>query len=1173
MAPPTRPVLCSLFYPDGTPRDGDSVIYRLKQDSYTDAETIPKGDIVATADETGITSADLWPNADGLRYSYYEYTLPDSSTGTFVLPTGDNPITLEELRAMEDDDDWQPPAEAVWDARDAAIYAAFRNTSDLALGDALVGTKYLGGVGAIARTVHDKLNDDITTADFDTFGHAIDTAYAHSLTLLVNTAVTAEASITVPSNVHLAFIEPGSITVNGSDVLTVNGALTAGRFRIFSGAGTVDLSAARIEGVYPEWFGATGTSDDTAAFQAAADAHPVVIGDGHTPYLIQSDATLWSTKNLHRIKHGTPHASGWINGIWYGVRLSDNAEIRDCTIRVTRVSHPLGTYTMVNGVATLTTRTSKGTFAFAAGNPTHLDPAESDETIYATRGSNVTFANCRVEHFDFYGDAPSPDKTEILHNQLIQAGERYKLIVTQSLDGLTIENCDFVGTYERHSILPMCCFDSTNIRVRHNYFELVFCCMSLEFCFNVDFSHNTLWNSRQFCDLDARDYRIVIAYNTFDRETRNTDTDDAALELNGAQDVVIHGNLIRNAHRGVINSCKPDVYDTWAMVMAQSGTLSTVIWSNVVCRDNTWINLTWQGVLSGSNWNTRPHTGQLIGSGFTVEDTFIDCGYYLGSGDDHAIVQIYEGRGVRLNSTILNPSAIYTTVATAVTDWDTNDDLTGDIYSLVLDDATGFVVGEKMSVEYDTTTIDLDADDDTTDPGEAAPFKHHVLTITAVSGATVTFDQPLRWNVAAGNTVRTGSGGGYGVFARSFTEGDGVAAASHTLSQDVAAGASSLFFASTAGFVKGANITLPVVFDDGTSDIAECTILDKSTTKLTLVEALPGSAATGTTVTQTAAVGAGAASQLEIDAFGGRIEDTGYAGININKAGRVHFDGLTLRNTGRHDTPGNRRQAWIQHLEANYWRPDGLGVGTVHNLLPARITGSLDIEATIANLPYGILLQANDWTANSWTVDLDLRSVGHTWTVDGSRTAYDLSINDASGNNGETSNNIRLRGTVGTTNLNSVRALSIRQPLIMYASSYPTNGNVGNTAFAIGDLIYNTAAAVGTPMGWICVGAGRPGAWNSWGDIGAVPLNFTLTYNTPSDLTNSTLGTKNMTVTGIASGWPIEYGIAGLPSGDWETSARCTSTTNIAFYFRNRTGTTMPAGTSLTLYAIVTPYT
>jgi hypothetical protein len=65
-------------------------------------------------------------------------------------------------------------------------------------------------------------------------------------------------SVTIPDSVVLKFIPGGTLNVQYGATLTVYGAIEASpNQQIFTGTGTIDLSHAKIDKVYPEWFGAS----------------------------------------------------------------------------------------------------------------------------------------------------------------------------------------------------------------------------------------------------------------------------------------------------------------------------------------------------------------------------------------------------------------------------------------------------------------------------------------------------------------------------------------------------------------------------------------------------------------------------------------------------------------------------------------------------------------------------------------------------------------------------------------------------------------------------------------------------------------------------------------------------------------------------------------------------
>jgi hypothetical protein len=60
------------------------------------------------------------------------------------------------------------------------------------------------------------------------------------------------------------------------------------------------------------------------------------------------------------------------------------------------------------------------------------------------------------------------------------------------------------------------------------------------------------------------------------------------------------------------------------------------------------------------------------------------------------------------------------------------------------------------------------------------------------------------------------------------------------------------------------------------------------------------------------------------------------------------------------------------------------------------------------------------------------------------------------------------------------KALQKAQPNINWASAAPTTGT-----YAVGDIVYNIAPSASGTIGWVCVTAGTPGTWKTFGAISA----------------------------------------------------------------------------------------
>lgn len=120
-------------------------------------------------------------------------------------------------------------------------------------------------VGSNSNRIEKNLSSDYGNS----FATAITAIGATETTLIVKNAVTVSANTSLPANITLEVKNGGLITVATGQTLTILGAINAGQQHIFSlaGTGTVNISTATIEYVYPEWWGAKGdgSTDNTVA--------------------------------------------------------------------------------------------------------------------------------------------------------------------------------------------------------------------------------------------------------------------------------------------------------------------------------------------------------------------------------------------------------------------------------------------------------------------------------------------------------------------------------------------------------------------------------------------------------------------------------------------------------------------------------------------------------------------------------------------------------------------------------------------------------------------------------------------------------------------------------------------------------------------------------------------
>jgi hypothetical protein len=146
-----------------------------------------------------------------------------------------------------------------------------RNTTDTLTNKTVTG---LLGTATLLNNVRfaDQFCSVAGTYNETCINNAITDIAGASGALKITRAFTLNSSVTVPSNVVLEF-DGGSLNPAAGTTLTINGPFHASPIDfIFGGSGTVVIS--RSDEVYVQWFGAkgNGTTDDTAAIQAALTA-------------------------------------------------------------------------------------------------------------------------------------------------------------------------------------------------------------------------------------------------------------------------------------------------------------------------------------------------------------------------------------------------------------------------------------------------------------------------------------------------------------------------------------------------------------------------------------------------------------------------------------------------------------------------------------------------------------------------------------------------------------------------------------------------------------------------------------------------------------------------------------------------------------------------------------
>jgi hypothetical protein len=128
---------------------------------------------------------------------------------------------------------------------------------------------------------------------------------------------------------------------------------------------------------------------------------------------------------------------------------------------------------------------------------------------------------------------------------------------------------------------------------------------------------------------------------------------------------------------------------------------------------------------------------------------------------------------------------------------------------------------------------------------------------------------------------------------------------------------------------------------------------------------------------------------------------------------------------------------------------------------------------------------------------------------------------------------------------------------IHYASAAPTTGT-----WEVGDITFNTSAASGSNLGWVCTAAGTPGTWLTFGPIGAAVNSSTATFDPPNLAPGASTSTT-ITIRGAAVGDATACGFSSVKSGNWQMSAYVGAANTVTFVLTNQTGgaADLPPGT------------
>lgn len=709
------------------------VSFFLRNGSFDLLETHPPVRVDTETDDNGGLDVELWANGDGFVRSEWLALYPGKEAITFVLPAGASPITMAELREQEEDADWFTPPDTATIDLERARYA---DTGSVGLGDALIGTRNTGA-GAVGTTVHAKLGHLFFLTDYDSFAEAVTAAAGE--TLVINAATAPAANTTVPSTVSLEFTRAGRINPATGITVTINGPMSAGRWTIFGGLGSI-AGTPRIDAAYPEWFGAAGVDTtgnvDALAYHKALAFFPVVQGDGQTHHIINTMRMEYHDKDMHDIGHGytDPQFDG---GYYCGFSTArDGARLLDCIVEMT------GEVQVAENL--------KARHCVGFGE------------VNGSRTSDIAMERCT-----FYLHANMQTSTGVA-----LLGGRPRAWVACSVDGLKLIDNRIIGPAidvapRPNNILGGYNFDCTDMTIERNYHKNAFFFAEFEYCNGIHTAGNHAYQSWQFYDFDKICTQITIVGETFTRTEYLTTGSDQVFEFNSCEDVTVLGCTVSYPRGYAVVNGKDLMYPTWAEALANADLNDRIFvaWKRHTFRGNKIRNSLIQGVVVGNTWETDDgsprHAGVLPGDDLTVEDEFWNCGEGLGSDAAHGIFQISEGTRIVIASKVDGTPARYTTLAADVLEGAT---------SITLTDAASFPVDSFFSVILNT-----DTDHSKT---------HHVPFITAKVGNVLTVspafpvtdpdtgDPPLVPVASAGALVRIGSMGGHIVSGRSWVTDD-----------------------------------------------------------------------------------------------------------------------------------------------------------------------------------------------------------------------------------------------------------------------------------------------------------------------------------------------------------------------------------------------------------------
>jgi len=273
-------------------------------------------------------------------------------------------------------------------------------------------------------------------------------------TLLVNTPTIITRDTVIPANISLRVTATGLVT--GHHKLTIYGPVSIGLSRAFDGP-DVRLFSSLENGVYPEWWGAKGAGDDTAALRAAIASINTLPANKGAQGVIKL-SRLYNISGPLQIPSSIRVAGNGIN-FSAGFNISDDFHGSDFAILINGTSHD-GGYAFRNQLENFTIN--------------HANAPPSISSILIQDAYTVSLRNLFIVYAKSRGIVIMPSKTAV-NDVIIDNVHIYGIngltadygIWASNVNGLRIDNCD-VEVFKKGGIAI---FGSTTANITGLYAE------------------------------------------------------------------------------------------------------------------------------------------------------------------------------------------------------------------------------------------------------------------------------------------------------------------------------------------------------------------------------------------------------------------------------------------------------------------------------------------------------------------------------------------------------------------------------------------------------------------------------------------------------------------------------------------------------------------------------